>query len=422
MYIRLENSMAEVQHHAKIVYISHWFPLSSETFVFYEVEWFYNKGFDISVVSLYGRRDKELSRRLLHCPVPVERLGIFAVARVFAAVLLSIFRNSGKTLEVIKDILFRRWRDWEQQLENTWAGLCGIYLSRRFQEQGVEHIHAAWANGPATAAWVASRLSGIPFSFSCHAGDIYPPDGALAEKARASAFARTIATNNILHLDTFEPEAKDKHHLIYAIRTVPNENRRAEVRMVEPLRLLCIGRLVEMKGFRYAVEAVRELKDRGIQSRLDIAGSGFCERQLKKLAAKLGIRESVHFHTFVTHDRIPDFLCASDIMLMPCIVLSGTGKSDGLPTVIIEGMTYGLPIISTNVAGIGDVIKHGETGLLVPQHDAVALADAVISLLRDRENALRMADAAQKLVQVLFDSERNMLNLAALFDKHALNG
>ena len=111
-------------------------------------------------------------------------------------------------------LFFRRWRNLEQTGENYWGLYCGCYLARRFEEAGVRHIHACWANGPATAAWMASALTGIPFSFSGRAGDIYPPDGALEEKIAHAAFARVDAAFNIEYLRCFAGGADDKIKLV----------------------------------------------------------------------------------------------------------------------------------------------------------------------------------------------------------------
>jgi glycosyltransferase involved in cell wall biosynthesis len=109
---------------------------------------------------------------------------------------------------------------------------------------------------------------------------------------------------------------------------------------------------------------------------------------------------------------------------MPCCLVNGnvngsgngSGKGDGLPTVIMEALSHGLPVISTPVSGVGDVIRHGETGLLVPERDAAALADAVSALASDRPGALRMAAGGRALVREMFDTEANLQRLAALFD------
>lgn len=400
-----------------VAYISHWFPKASETFIFYEVEGLFARGVPVSVCSLYGLRAANLSPRMLRSAVPVERLGFSAVARVLAALTRSLRREPRVTAAVLRDIFLRRWRTLELRLENAWAGLCGFYLAEQFRLRGVAHVHAAWGNGPATAAWVIRRLAGIPFSISVHSIDVRPSDGVLADKLAAASFARADSSCNMPVLAALEPET-DKHHLIYTARTLtPAEP--AAVRMERPVRLLCVGRFLRLKGFQYAVEALSLLAAKGVEAELILAGSGLWGHSLKRQARRLGVAGRVRFCGFVAHDRMSELMRSSDILLMPSIVRPGSGRSDSLPTVIVEAMLHGLPVIGSDIASFGDVIRHGETGLLVPERDAPALASAVECLVRDRESALRMAEAGRQLVMTMFDPDANLGRLTELFAQHA---
>ncbi|MDR2669793.1 MAG: glycosyltransferase family 4 protein [Desulfovibrio sp.] len=409
--------MPRERTHVRTAYVSLWLPLASETFIYYEAEALYDRGFPVSGFSLYGPCGKDLGPRLRRGRLPVEPLGAASFFRICAAVLRGIITKPRVSVGICRDIVFRRRRDAEQQLENTWAALCGFYLAERCEALNIGHLHAAWACGPATAAWTASRLTGIPFSMNCLAGDIRPPDGALAEKLQAAVFARVDASHNLPYLAQFDPAgaAAGKHLLIYNVCTLPSE-RTAEAPMRPPLRLLAVGRLVETKGFQYAVEALKILLDGGLEAELTVAGSGPWERKLKQQARASGVEARTHFPGFVAHDDLPELLLAADVFLMPCCLTKAGGKGDGLPTVIMEALSHGLPVISTPVSGVGDVIRHGETGLLVPERDADALADAVRALASDRLGALRMATRGRALVKEMFDTDANLKRLAALFD------
>ena len=399
-----------------VVYISHWFPKASETFIFYEVEGLFARGVPVSVCSLYGLRAANLSPRMLRNPTPVERLGFPAIPRVLAALARSLRRDPRGSASILRDIFLRRWRTLELRLENAWAGLCGFYLAEQFRARGVGHVHAAWGNGPATAAWVIRRLAGIPFSISVHSIDVRPSDGVLPDKLAAASFARADSSCNMPVLAALEP-GTNKHHLIYTARTL-TPVAPALVRMDRPLRLLCVGRFLRLKGFQHAVEALSLLRGRGVEAELTLAGSGLWGYALKRLARRLGVAGQVHFPGFVAHDRMSELMRSSDILLMPSIVRPG-GRSDSLPTVIVEAMLHGLPVIGSDIASFGDVIRHGETGLLAPERDAPALASAIESLARDREGAMRMASAGRELVMAMFDPDANLGRLTALFARHA---
>src|SRR5512139_1168865 len=175
----------------RIAYILLWFPKPSETFIFREVVNLWRMGFPIKVFALYGELTEQLSPEMAEVSPRVERLGRPWMKTAARDVAYWRRCKPDVTTDLFRTIPFRKWSSFELAGENIWAFFCGFTLARRFEEQNIEHIHAPWANGPATAAWVASKLTGIPFSFMGRACDIFPPDGALAEKIRDSAFVRT---------------------------------------------------------------------------------------------------------------------------------------------------------------------------------------------------------------------------------------
>jgi glycosyltransferase involved in cell wall biosynthesis len=290
--------------------------------------------------------------------------------------------------------------------ENLWAFLCGFQLGRRFAEMGIQHIHAPWANGPATAAWVASRLSGIPFSFAAHATDIYPPDGALTEKISAASFVRTENQANVDHLLRHAATQADgeKIHLVYSGHPARRADA-AEVPMESPYRLLGVGRFVRKKGFDVLLKACSILEKRGIEFHLTLAGDGPQAGRLHSLAKEFKLGDRVEFSGFVLYDRVPELLSRADVFLMPSII-DPSGDRDGLPNVIVEALLQRVPVVATDVCGISEVIRDGLTGILIPPNDPDALARAVMDLVRDRSRALRMAEAGRRLVLDCFDADR----------------
>ncbi|MDO5537252.1 MAG: glycosyltransferase family 4 protein, partial [Desulfovibrionaceae bacterium] len=208
-------------------------------------------------------------------------------------------------------------------------------------------------------------------------------------------------------------------HLIHNFMTLGTAARRAAVRMQEPCRVIAIGRLIEKKGFDYLVRAVDLLRKMDRKVLLTIVGSGVQMHALRRETARLGLEGHVSFAGALPHDRIAGLLAESDMLVMPSVVPAGTEKSDGLPTVITEAMSMGVPVVSTDVASISDVVKDGETGRLVAQKDERALADAMASLMDDRENALRMADNAMKLVNSMLSEENTLARMEHLFRSHS---
>jgi len=399
----------------RTAYILLWFPKPSETFVFREVINLRKMGLSLKVFTLYGELTKDLSPEMRAESNQVERLGLPFLRRPLEPLLYWLKRDRRKALELLRTIPFRRWNGLEKMGENLWAFACGFRLARRFQEEGIEHIHAPWASGPATAAWIASRLTGIPFSFTARAWDIYPADGALGEKIRDAAFVRSEIGTNIKYLSGFVGGDASKIYLTYNGVPLKAESE-AAVAMKPPYRLLALGRFVGKKGYDYLLRACKLLADSGLDFHLTLAGDGPRGGQLKRLASKLDLSDRVSFPGFVPYDKVSDLFTGADIFLMPSIVHS-SGDRDGIPTVIMEALMHRVPVIATDVSGIAEVIEDSNTGLLIPEKDASAIAAAVRRMTDDRDAALEMARRGRERVIEQFDPERNHRKVLELYER-----
>jgi colanic acid/amylovoran biosynthesis glycosyltransferase len=399
----------------KIAYILLWFPKPSETFIFREVVNLGKMGLPIKVFTLYGELKKQLSPEMWSVSNQVERLGIPYLKHA-PGDLVHWWKRDPKTVAwLLRTIPLRRWRSLEVGGENIWSFFCGFSLARRFEEEGIEHIHAPWANGPATAAWVASKLTGIPFSFTGRASDIYPPDGALKEKIRDSLFVRTNTMANIGYLQDFANGNTNKIYFIY--NGIPLEQHaEAPVPMVPPYRLLALGRFDRIKAFDVLLHACKILKDSGLSFHLTLAGDGPRKILYKHLTRKLGLVELVSFPGFIPYNRVSEVFGSADVFVMSSAVHS-TGERDGIPNVIMEALMHRVPVVATDVCGIPEVIQDGVTGFLVPQKDPSAIANAIIKMVQDRESALEMAGKGRSLVLREFDQERNARKIFDLYQK-----
>ncbi|HRJ68124.1 MAG TPA: glycosyltransferase [Beijerinckiaceae bacterium] len=397
----------------KTAYILLWFPVPTETFILREVVNLRRYGLPVFVFSLYGRWRKNLSREMSEQAADVERLGMWSLPRLIAALVHWLWRKPGETLHILRRFTFRRWRGLEKTGENLWALLAGFHLARRFEDLGIEHIHAPWAAGPATAAWVASQLTGRPYSFTARAWDIYPADALIGEKVDAATFVRTETSANVAHLKAITGAADAKFRVTYngmpLTRTVD-----APLRMTPPYKLLAMGRFVPKKGFDVLVAAAGILAGRGVPFELTFAGDGRLRNALERQARALGIADRVRFPGFLSHDSVGAAFAGADVFVMPCVVAASDDR-DGIPTVLMEALMHRVPVISTPVSGIPELIRDGETGLLVPERDPVALADAIQRCLTDRDFSVRIAEQGREQVRRQFDAERNHRAVLALY-------
>ena len=401
----------------RTAYILLWFPAPTETFIFREVENLKRFGLPLQVFTLYGARKANLSAEMAAASVGVERLGWRALSRMAGAFRYWWRRKPDAVKDVLRAARVLEWRQLEKSGESIWALLASFELARRFEAQGIEHIHAPWASGCATAAWAAAKLTGRPFSFPARAWDIYPPDGLIRDKIRDAALVRTETAANVRHLSAFADGKLEKFHVTY--NGVPLQaGRDATVAMRSPYRLLAVGRFVRKKGFDQLLYAVKLLADAGVDVRLDVAGDGLLKWPLKWLARRLQISERVRFHGFVSHDAMAAMYAAADVLVMPCVVAPSSDR-DGLPTVILEALLHRVPVVTTAVSGIPELIEDGVTGLLVGERDPAAIAAAVQRLIADRDAAVAMAERGRMRVRQQFDPERNHRHVLALYQQLA---
>lgn len=399
----------------RTAYITLWFPKPSETFIFREATTLKAMGLPLQVFSLYAPLKRDLSPEM-QAFSETRALGMLNTPGLLAMLLTQLATAPRSILSMFQDMPFNRWRSLEGLGENLWALCCGLYLAKTFREQRIEHIHAPWACGPATAAWAASQCTGIPFSFAGRAGDIYPPEGALPRKIADAAFVRVNYKGNTAYLKSLAPQHGQKIKLVYnpLSRGCPGMPRRA----ASPgFRLLAAGRFVSKKGFDVLLQACGILEEQGIDFSLTLAGDGALRGRLRRQAAGLGLKERVEFPGFLSHDALSSRMLENDALVVPSVV-APQGDRDGIPNVIMEAFAHGLPVVASDVAGIGEVVANGETGYLTQPGDPAALADSLARVAAHRDEALSLAEQGRKRILDMFDPQKNCRKLIELFAAH----
>jgi glycosyltransferase involved in cell wall biosynthesis len=363
---------------------------------------------------MYGASLRGCSEHMRAYNGPVTRGGLRALGRITLAFFKELARRPAHTFALMRRCLLRRMRDLETLGENTWCFFAGFALAAWAKRDGIDLLHSPWANGPCTAVWVASQLTGIPFAFTGRAGDMYPPDGLLREKLEACLFARTNTAANVRYLASHAPAGHEENIvLVYNALTLPKEQP-VRAPAEPPYKILAVGRFARTKGFAYLMTAMARLKREAFPCHLTLVGDGWLRIALRILRARLRLKDCVHMPGFVPHDQIPALLETHHMLAAPCVVTE-TGDRDGIPNVIIEALSQGMPVVATDVSGIGEIVLHNTTGLLVPQRDPGALADAIRTLITRNEQALAMAEAGRRLVRRMFDPQTNIQALYTLY-------
>jgi glycosyltransferase involved in cell wall biosynthesis len=288
---------------------------------------------------------------------------------------------------------------------------------------GARHLHAHFCHGATTVTWFASLITGVPFSFTAHAKDIYceslNPAGLLARKIRAARMVVTCTEANRAYLATLAggtPIHRIYHGLNTDFTRVLDDHRDVPRRDGGPnLRILAVGRLVAKKGLDVLVDACAILARRGVPLRLDIVGEH--GNQASDLAARVsrhGLFDAVTIRAPMTQAALVEEYRKANVFCLPCRI-AGDGDRDGIPNVLMEAMACGLPVVTTPVSGIPELLEHGINGLLVPPDDAAATAAALLRLHDDAPLAARLAAAARTQVRARFCGDRMATELAELF-------
>jgi glycosyltransferase involved in cell wall biosynthesis len=283
----------------------------------------------------------------------------------------------------------------------------------------VKHLHAHFCHGATTVAWLASILTGLPFSFTAHAKDIYceslNPAGLLKRKMRAAKFVVTCTDANREHLEGVDDETP-VHCLYHGLNaefvSLLNHQSKAHAASTS---LLGVGRLVPKKGFDVLIEACSILHQRGVPVEAVIVGEhGEHEHDLSLQIRALGLEKHVRLAGPMDQPSLFREYQKAGMFCLPCRVLEN-GDRDGLPNVIMEAMACGLPVITTPISGIPEIIKNDINGQLVPTNDPHALANAIQRIGADRQFSNKLAEAGRETVLREFDGDRSAAELAALF-------
>lgn len=295
------------------------------------------------------------------------------------------------------------------------------WLAAQLARDGVAHLHTHFISGPADVSELVARVSGLPFSISAHAKDIYlsaPAD--LRRKLRAARFTVTCTEFNRSTLAAIAPEA-DIHRMYHGVNPASFHPRNRLAPSPVPL-ILAVGRLREKKGLDSLIEACRLLRDAGEAFRCEIVGYGEERERLAAHIARCGIADRVSLTGKLARDEVVERYARAAVFVQPSRI-GADGDRDGIPNVLLEAMAAGVPVVATRVSGIPELVRHGRNGLLVEADAPAQLADAVQRLLRQPGLAAELTEAARATVVESFDNDRNlrllMQLLEARHDRHA---
>jgi glycosyltransferase involved in cell wall biosynthesis len=395
-----------------VAYILKMFPRFSETFILSEILELEREGVNVRIFSLKtpndGRTHADVAR--VKAPVTYVELSRWSHAAKLVRPHARVFAwNPARYLRVAATaIARRRWGALKRFLQ---AGCVAPHL----RDAGITHVHAHFASSATSVANYLHLLTGIEYSFTAHAKDIYIETVAsdvLTRKLTDARFVVTVSDYNVAHLKTLAPAVPVRriYNGLDLDQFKPNGTHPDETPLV-----LAVGRLVEKKGFDDLIRAASLLRGR-IDFRCQIVGSGPEAPRLQGLIDELGLRHVVELTGPMPREELVRLYPRASVFVAPCVI-GADGNRDGLPTVLIEAMALGVPVISTPVTGIPEIVRPGETGQLVAPNDPQGLARAIERALADPALARGMARTGRELVEQQFDLRRNVSQLRELFEK-----
>jgi glycosyltransferase involved in cell wall biosynthesis len=397
----------------RIAYLVSWFPAITETFILDEVRDLRARGVEVEVLPLFGRRggDVHAGWRELSACTHYHRTFSFEMA---AAQLHWLRRRPGALLRLWGEALRRSAGSRKLLVRAPLVLLKAALVARRVEAMGARHVHAHWATHPALAAWAVRALTGTGYSFTAHAHDLYVDRAMLREKAEGARFVVTISEfNRALLAEECGGEVARKVHVVRCGVDVGAFAAAARRSPALPT-FVCVASLREYKGHAVLLEAARLLRARLPELRVVLVGDGELRGAIEARIAADGLAGCVELRGALPHQEIPAVLAEATAMVLPSVT-SRDGQMEGIPVALMEAMAAGVPVVATRLSGIPELVRDGESGLLVPERDAAALAAALERLAGDPALAARLADGGRRAVREGFDRARSVARLAELF-------
>lgn len=398
------------------------YPRISETFISNEILLLEKQGFNIRLFSMRQPREafchesvKRIRARVDYLPEELLRpLPVFLRHNFRLAV-----RQPGNYLKALR-IAFRRFMRTRKSATLKHLLQAGYLVDALLPGSGVTHLHAHFAHSPTSVAFFAARLSGLPFSFTAHAKDIYTSDPRqLAEKIGMARFVLTCTEYNRRYLNRLRQGASTPVSRVYHGIDLDLFTAREGKSPEAPYKIITVARITAKKGLPTVYHALRYLKDRGVDFRHTLIGDGEDRERIPQLIRTLELEQEARWLGTLPHHEVLMHYRASDLFVLGCEVLAN-GDRDGIPNVLVESMATGVPVVATRISAIPELVRDGETGRLVASKDPRELADAMYAMLTDTALRNRIVPQALQRVRSEFDNTRLIHEIASVYQRYGI--
>lgn len=400
----------------KIGYIIGTFPLVTTTFIDREMQGLRQRGFELAILSI-RRPPREIVQIDEYRQAMKNIVYVFPIdwVRCILGQLYFGVIHFVTYWSLLTYLFTRPHSNMRQRFKTVLHFFEGVYVAYLLRGVGSDHLHAHFVDRAAIVTLCASRLLNKPYSLTAHANDLYANPVLLFEKMQNAKFVVTVSDFNKHYiLQNCPGLGAEKilvlHPWVDVSEFVPPTHRVPNRRFT----ILSVGRLVEKKGHRYLIEACRQLRLQGLHLDCRIIGGGPLEDELRELVTQCGMADCIQLEGAQSKSEILRQLGKADVFVLASIIASD-GDRDGMPVALAEAMAMQVPVISTDIVGIGELVQPG-AGLLVPSKDSTALANAIKSIYKmDVDAQIEMGQQAREIVQGEFEVNAGIDQLGKKF-------
>lgn len=360
------------------------FPKLSETFILDEMLELERLGLKITVFALSDPGESRVHEK-------VKLLKAEIVRPLNHALRLGLGLGLGQ-LGGIRAVGSKKW---------FWGMRLSSWLAKEAKKREIDHLHAHFAGDAAWVAMLVSKISGIPYSFTVHAGGLFGWPYLLGQKVQAAKFVVAISKFDKDYLG-----GDDKIKVIHCGIDLSSYQLRQWRQERHCPQILTVARLEEKKGHTYLLEALKILKNQQVSFHATLVGGGVLEKELKAQAQSSGLFDVVNFTGPCTQCEVRKLLRNAHVFVLPCI-RAKDGNMDGIPVSLMEAMAVGVPVVSTKISGIPELIESGRSGLLVEPRDVEGLTTAIEKILTDDSLRRQFIREARVKVEREFDVKKN---------------
>jgi glycosyltransferase involved in cell wall biosynthesis len=403
------------------------FPKLHQTFVLNEIAKLSSLGHSVSIFALYNPSEGKPRNEICKHSLP-EKTHYFRTIKgsrleKLRKFLFGLYNSRLLTRKQKTELLMFYYKEFRQKgkppvkiLENVMSHFWLVLeIIRVIKCKKIGHIHCHFASKNVELAYLINKLVNVPYTFTTHAYDIFiSPNENIKKWAMGAKKVISISEFNRKYMhDNFG--IPHKNIKVIACGKCLDELAPASSYKANPFKIVSISRLAEKKGYHYLIKACRILKDKKARFNCEIRGAGPQKAELLELISENNLGEYVKLGDEMKHEEALDFIKSGSVFVLPCIK-AGNNDMDGIPTVLMESMAMEIPTISTDVAGIPELIDDSVDGIIVPQKDASALAEAILKIKEDPGFAEKIRKKSREKIAGKFNIDKNIKKLVKVFE------